>query len=115
MATYNFTIPQGASLSLPITLKDADDNVINLTGYSVAMQIRKQKTAKDAVDTLTTANSRITLAPVQGKFTLVFPHSVTEDFPSGRLVYDVEITSGDDERTRILEGVITVTPEVTRV
>lgn len=115
MAEYNFTIPQGSDVTLPITLKDEHDAVMNLTGYTVAMQLRRQKNSRTAIDTLTTANGRASVDGTHGKFTLAFPHAVTEGYPATRLVYDIEITSTQNERTRILEGVITVTPEVTRV
>ena len=39
----------------------------------------------------------------------------TRDIPAGRYLYDVEITSPEGERTRVLEGIVTVTPEITKI
>ena len=114
-ATYSFSINQGSDVSLPIILKDCSGNVLDLTGYSVAMQIRKFKSSADAIDTLETSDGRIALEAEAGKFTLSFPHQITETYPVGKLVYDIEIESGGGEITRVLEGTISVSGEVTRV
>jgi hypothetical protein len=41
-------------------------------------------------------------------------NSVTGAIEEGMYVYDVEITSGTGTVTRIMEGQVTVNPEVTR-
>ena len=39
--------------------------------------------------------------------------STTADIEEGMYVYDIEITSGAGTVTRLMEGSVTVTPEVT--
>ena len=38
----------------------------------------------------------------------------TSNIVAGRYVYDVEITSSANVTSRIVEGIVTVTPEVTK-
>ena len=40
--------------------------------------------------------------------------AVTGAIEEGMYVYDMEITSGSGSRTRLLQGEVTVNPEVTR-
>ena len=49
-----------------------------------------------------------------GEVTIELARSVTSSLEAGRYVYDVEITSGADKRTRLVQGQVTVTQEVTR-
>lgn len=114
-AVYDFCINQGTDLTVPLVLTDATGEPVDLEGYTAAMQIRTLVESPEAVDTLTTGNGRILLEADQGKLTLKFPNEVTALFPAQQMVYDVEITSGGGEITRILQGKVSVSPEVTRV
>lgn len=112
VAKYDFSIPQGTDLSVPFLLKDSEGTPVRLEGFSVRMQLRRFVTASDVIDELSTENGRVTLD--DNGFSLSFPNAVTEKFPSGYLVYDIELVSPDDLVTRIVEGKIRVTAEVTR-
>lgn len=114
-ATYAIKLNQGSSYTLPLVLKDGDGNLVNLSGYSAAMQIRIVPEAEDVIDELSTGNGRIVIDAENGKLTLSFPHEVTEAYPAGQFFYDIEIVSADDEVTRILQGRIFINAEVTRV
>lgn len=114
-AVYDFCINQGTDLTVPLVLTDATGEPVDLEGYTAAMQIRTLIDSMTAVDTLTTANGRILLEATQGKLTLKFPNAVTEEYPAQNLFYDIEITSSGGEITRILQGKVSVSPEVTRV
>lgn len=113
VAKYDFSIPQGTDLSVPFRLKDSEGVPVRLEGFSVRMQLRRFVTASDVIDELSTENGRVTLDD-NGGVSLSFPNAVTERFPSGYLVYDIELVSPDDLVTRIVEGKIRVTAEVTR-
>lgn len=115
MAKYDFCINQGTDILLPILLKNSDESSINLTGYKVNMQIRQYKHSDTAIDTLTVQNNRIVLSPEEGKFTLKFPSEKTKDYPAVKAVYDIETVSPEGKVTRILEGTVTISKEVTRV
>ena len=49
-----------------------------------------------------------------GEITLTMTNSTTSGIEEGIYVYDIEITSGAGSVTRILQGNVTVSPEVTR-
>lgn len=79
------------------------------------MQIRSRVFSKEAIDTLTSKSGRLVIDANEGRITAKFPHSITETYPAQTLVYDIEITSAENEITRILQGKIIVSAEVTRV
>jgi hypothetical protein len=63
-------------------------------------------TATDFTTAISVASSQIVLSLAK---------SITVDLTPGRYMYDVEITSGGDTTTRVVEGIATVTPGITRV
>ena len=107
--TYNFTIEQGTTFSRVLTLQE-NSSAMNLTGYSVASQMRS---THDSSSIVATFSGSVTNAS-SGQITLSLTNSQTSAIEEAIYVYDVEITSGTGTVTRILEGNITVTPEVTR-
>jgi len=102
---YNITIPQGTDQTLPFTIAGYD-----LTTFTAKLQARTSYGAPSAFVTLTNG-SGITLS--NGSFTITFTNTQTNSFPLGKWVYDLEITSGSGTVTRLLQGTLTVTPQVT--
>ena len=107
--TYNFTIEQGATFTRLLTLKE-NNSVMNLTGYSAASQFRSTHDSSTVAGTITAS---VTNASA-GQITLSMTASATGAVEEGIYVYDVEITASSGAVTRILQGQVTVTPEVTR-
>jgi|TARA_R110000744_G_scaffold135209_1_gene244595 hypothetical protein len=111
MAVYsNMTIDQGTDFSSAIDVTDADGDAVNLTGYTVAGQIRKTYTSSTAVN-LTCAVSNAT----SGIVSVALTAAQSNAMKSGRYVYDVEITSSGGAKTRVLEGQVEITPGVTQI
>lgn len=109
MATkVNIVIDQGTDFSTSISLTNNDGSQLDLTGITAASQIRKSFTSSNA-----TAFSTA-LSNTAGTLTLSMNNAVTSTLSAGRYVYDVELTDASNVVTRILEGIVTVTPEVTR-
>ena len=113
-ANHNFKIDQGSDTSIIFVLKNKE-TPLNLTGYSAAMQLRYAAYSEEALDTLTSDNGRLIIEPELGKVTAKFPHSITEKFNPGSMVYDLELISDSGEIKRIIEGRVNVVAEVTRV
>lgn len=108
MATVqNITIDQGTTFSLTITLTNDDGTAKDLSSYTVSAQMRKSYYTSTYTD-FTTAKVDLT-----GELTISLTAAQTSDIKAGRYVYDIEITSSS-ETLRILEGIVTVTPEVTK-
>ena len=111
---YNgFIIEKGADF-LPgvITWKDSDDVAINITGYTARMQVRKDFTSTSILE-LTTENSRIALGGSAGTITLSVLASITAALTAGTYRYDLELISSGGVVTRLLEGSILVSENVT--
>lgn len=113
-ASYDFVIEQGATLLKPIIWKDSAGVAINLTGYTAKMQVRQSTASTDVLLEMSTANNRITLTPGTGTITLVFSATLTAGITWSRGKYDLELTSPDGTVTRLIEGQISVSKEITR-
>jgi hypothetical protein len=111
MAIYsNIVIDQGTDWSAEIVVEDAAGTVANLTGYTAAGQIRKTYTSS----TFTAFGATVTNA-TKGVLTITLSNTVTNAMKAGRYVYDVEITKTSNvEKTRVVEGQLTVNPGVTQ-
>lgn len=108
MATVNnLVIDQGTTFSFSFNLTNADGSAKDLTNYTIAAQIRKSYYTSTKVDFTTDT------VDAEGEITISLTSTQTSNLKAGRYVYDIEI---DDttETIRVLEGIITVTPEVTR-
>lgn len=113
---FNFELNQGSDYTFPMKLQDTREAPINLTGFSARMQIRRTAGACEVIDSLSSSGDdpRITIEAKRGRMSLSFPHAITEKYPVAALVYDIEIESRTGEVTRLLQGTITVSAEVTR-
>ena len=107
--TYNFVLDQGATFTRQLTVKD-DGTVMNLTGYSVASKMRSTHDSGTVVGTFTCTVSNAT----GGVITMSMTSTTTGGIEEGIYVYDLEMTSGGGTVTRLMEGTVTVNPEVTR-
>lgn len=87
---------------------------VDLTGYSARMMVRTTYTAASPTISLTSPSGGITISAAAGEITVVMTATQTAAIAAGRYVYDLEIESGGGEVTRIADGPLTVTPEVTR-
>jgi hypothetical protein len=106
----NQVIDQGATFSKQITVYETDGTTIqNLTGYTVTSQLRKNYTSTSYTTINATNNS-----PTNGVIVMSLTAVQTAALKSGRYVYDLQIAAADGTVTRIIEGVITLRPEVTK-
>lgn len=113
VGTYNMTILQGSDKTISLTIKDSASSIVDLTGYTAGMHVRRNVRATETYDELTTENGRISITGAEGKIDLVFPNVTTSAYDFTKGVYDLELYIGSTV-ARILEGTFTVSPEVTR-
>ena len=115
---YNFTINQGSNFALTFVVKDSGGVPYDLTGYSARMMVRRDYD-KPAVLTANSTVGNVAITPLEGKVSISFPPSMTSPIrfagESLDCVYDVEIYTSDSNVTRVLEGTVTISREVTRV
>ena len=76
------------------------------------MQLRPTIESETVSDELTTENERISLD--EGTLVLSFPNATTSGMTAGVYAYDLEIVSSQGMVTRVMEGTVTIRPEVTR-
>ena len=110
-AIANLRIDQGTTFSSNITLAGSDGAAWDLTGHTVEDKMAKGYESTKTRTTMTTAVAN----PTTGIITLSLTSAQTAalDAPS-RYVYDVEVTrTSDSVVTRVIEGIITVRPNVT--
>lgn len=110
-AKLSLVCPQGTTFKKTFTMFNPDGTDMDLTGYSSVMEARKSHGSKTALFTISTDDS---ISITNNEITVDIHHLQTAQFPKGDYVWDIEITSAMDERSRILEGVFIVTPEVTK-
>ena len=104
----NIVIDQGTDLTAIVDVVDTSGVTYDLEGYTVAAQMRKNYTSSAATTFVGSHNA------AGGAITLSLSNTVTAALEPGRYLYDVEITSGGVV-TRVVEGIATVTPGMTRV
>jgi hypothetical protein len=111
---YSFTIDQGADYYLNITYKDSTGAAINLTNYTAAMQFRLSVSNSTAAISLTQA-SGITITGATGNLAIRVTAAQTAALiDSEKYNYDLEITSPSGVVTRLIQGVASVSSQVTR-
>ena len=109
MATKaNITVDQGTTFSTTISLTDDNGDPIDLTGYTGRSQMRKHYTSSNS------QSFSVSLSNTEGTVALSLTAAQTANLTAGRYVYDVEVVSAANVVSRIIEGIVTVTPEVTR-
>lgn len=102
----NITIDQGSTFSSGIELLNDNDEAVDVTNYVSRGQIRKHYSSSNAVSFTTTLSN--------GSLIISLTANQTAAIVAGRYVYDIELVDPSNTVLRILEGIVTVTPEVTR-
>lgn len=104
----NIVIDQGTDFEVTINVRDANTTAIALTGFTGTAQIRKYYTSSRKYDMGVTIN-----APL-GEVTMSIAAANSAAIPAGRYVYDCVLTSNTNIVSRIVEGIVTINPRVTR-
>jgi len=107
-------LEKGSDFTTSITLADANGDAYNLTNFTAKSQIRKSYYSANATATFVTS-----VNPTTGSITLSLDSMTSANIAAGRYVYDtiLSVPGGVGQAntvTRILEGVVDVSPRVTR-
>jgi hypothetical protein len=122
---YNFLIEQGATFQIELQYKDSDNNPINLTGYSGRLQIRQTIPSTIVLLCLSSSlqpdgtginfsGSNGTTPPSSGSIGIYISAVSSSLLTFDQAVYDLEIENSAGFVTRLLEGNIQLSKEVTR-
>lgn len=104
----NLVVDQGTDFEAKVDLTTANNDVFDLTGYSVFSQMRKNYASSTATSFTTLHND------TGGQITLRLSSTLSATLEPGRYLYDVEIVSPGGNIDRVVEGIVTVTPGITR-
>ena len=111
-ARANLQIDKGATFSSDVTVTDTDGTAFDLTGYTAASKMALGYTS---TRTRVSLQASINSDPTTGIITISLTADQTKALEApARYVYDVEITKTSDSTvTRVIEGLITINPDVT--
>ena len=111
MATIsNLFVDQDADFTTTVTVNDSTGSALDLTNYTALGMIRKTYQSSTA----TTFTSAFVSPRTTGQITISLTDTQTAALESGRYVYDLVITDASGNKTRVVEGIATVNPSVSR-
>lgn len=109
MATkVNLVVDQGTDFLIALDVTDLNDIPVSLSGYTASAQLRKTHSSSSYTEFTASINT------TSESIILELSSAQTANLASGRYVYDVVLTSSGSVVSRIIEGIVTVTPQVTR-
>lgn len=111
--TLDLSIEQGSTYNLVLTWK-VDGTAVNLTNYTARLQARVDVEDTETILSMTTSGGGITLGGVLGTITLDQTATQTALLPAGTYIYDLEMVAGSGTVTRLVQGELIVSAEVTR-
>lgn len=108
-------IEQGATFKHALVVKQGTSATpADLTGFTARMQIRTDVDAASPIIELTTENGRITITPLDGRIDLLIDADDTAAMSFDGGVHDLELVSAGGEVTRLVQGKVKLSREVTR-
>jgi len=108
MATkVNLVVDQGTTFSTSVTFNSESGTPVDFSNYSGEAQIRKHYTSSNSVSFSVSLTNT-------GIVTLALTANQTSNLVAGRYVYDLEVTDSGNVISRLIEGIVTVTPNVTK-
>jgi hypothetical protein len=112
MATeVNLYIDQGAEFYHDFLIAGEYGYAEDITGWTVKSQMRKYYGSSFGY----TFESGVIEPGENGMIYISMTNEQTRDIPAGRYLYDVEATDLSGKRYRIAEGIVEVTPEITKI
>lgn len=107
--TADLDIDQGSDFVVTMDLQNDDETPMNLNGFQVYSQFRKSYMS--AIGHNFTAQ---VLNAATGKIQLTLTGTYSSSIRAGRYLYDVELVSQTGVKTRVVEGIVTINPEITK-
>lgn len=121
---YSFTIEQGSTVDFEIVYKDSSGNPIDLTGYQARMQLRPSPGSDTLYLTLSSSlavdGTGLNLSgsgglkpPTSGAIGVYISAVSSSQLNFDLASYDLEIASSNNVVTRLLEGKVKLSQEIT--
>ena len=109
----NFEVDQNATFSFIIEYKDNNGNPIDLDGSSAKLQVRDTAGGSKLGFSLTSPNGGIIIDEPNGKLTIKMTPTQTSKLFYPKSSYDIMVTDSNLNKTKLLEGFITLSRSVT--
>jgi len=101
---------QGTDFSYSLDLSNDDGSAINIANYTFTSTIRKSYYSSNP-----TANLIVTvLSAANGNVQLSMNSATTANIKAGRYLYDVKMVDNFNTTFRVIEGIITIYPQITK-
>lgn len=107
-------IEKGATYRHTLFWKDSNNAAINLQDCTAKMQVRKTKTSETVLLELSTQNGGLIITAAAGQIDIFISDEDTENLPGTGGIYDLEIYHGNGYITRLCEGTLEFSDQVTR-
>jgi hypothetical protein len=109
-SSYDFEIKKGATFFTSITLTDNNDSPIDLTDYTVSGLLKYRFSDSTSLVSLNPAKA---LPYASGIINISIPANETATLPVTLARYDIELHHSEGYVDKVLDGVVTINPEVT--
>jgi hypothetical protein len=109
----NFEVDQNTTFTFIVEYKDSNGNAVNLTGASAKLQVRDTKGGTKLAVSLTSPSGGITIDAALGKLTVKMTPTQTSKLFYPKSEYDLMLTDSNFNKTKLLEGFITLSRSVT--
>jgi hypothetical protein len=109
----NFEVDQNTTFTFVVEYKDSNGSAINLTGSSAKLQVRDTKGGAKLAVSLTSPSGGITIDAALGKLTVKMTPTQTSKLFYPKSEYDLMLTDSNFNKTKLLEGFITLSRSVT--
>ena len=111
-AQKNFEVDQNATFSFEFQYLDEDQNPIQLNSHTAKLQVRDTQGGKKLAFTLTETDG-IVINPTLGKLQISISAERTNNMFYPKSAYDLVIVDPSVNKTRLLEGYMTLNRSVT--
>jgi len=111
MIEQDFSADQGSDLEIYITVYNDEGNIYDMTNItSISCFLKRHYDARTHYQ----ISGMVYGDPSMGKILLYATAIEMSNIPYGNYVYDVEVLTNSSKRFKVLKGVVTINPEVTR-
>ena len=104
--SVNIQIDKGTDFSKDFVMKNPDQTVIDLTGYTAVSKIRKYP------EDISFQSFAVGIASTTGTITLSMGTSITSKLSVGRNYYDILVTSASSSVSKEFEGSVIVNASI---
>ena len=104
----NLICEKGTDFSATFNIQnEANTTPLNLTGYSAVAKLKKSFTSSTSTDFTVDFPDRY-----NGQLSISLPNATSSTLEARRYVYDILLTAPSGTKSRVIEGIIEVTPGV---